>query len=168
VNERLLQPVPITQDLFAPYGDVIEARAAASAAMNSSRFERFHDLAQVDVSDEGGRVGLSIARCKTAATFPHRIEMVERHPHGTQAFIPLSPFVFVVAVAPAAERFDPQSLRAFVTDGTQGVNYRKGVWHMPLIALQAGQSFLIVDRRPTGDNCDECALAEPLQLVAPG
>jgi len=167
VSEIVIRPLPITAERFAPYGDVIAASAATRAGMNDARFERFHDLAGIDVTDAGGRAAVSIARCNIATTFPCRIEMVERHPHGSQAFIPLSPFSFIVVVAPAGETVDVAELRAFVTDGTQGINYRKGVWHMPMIALQAGQEFLIVDRKPGEDNCEEFVLDDPLTLEAP-
>ena len=167
MNEAAIKPVPVTAERFAPYGDVIHASTAAKAAMNDARFERFHDLAKIDVDSAGGRVAISIARCKTATKFPHRIDMVERHPHGSQAFIPLAPFSFIVVVAPAGEAVDAAELRAFVTNGTQGINYHKGVWHMPMIAMQDGQEFLIVDRAPASDNCEEFILGNPLILEAP-
>ena len=167
MTEAAIKPVPITAERFAPYGDVIHASTAAKAAMNDARFERFHDLAKIDVDEAGGRVAISIARCKTAAKFPHRFDLVERHPHGSQAFIPLAPFSFIVVVAPAGEAVDATDLCAFVTNGTQGVNYHKGVWHMPMIAMEAGQEFLIVDRAPATDNCEEFILGNPLTLEAP-
>jgi len=167
VSESVVRPLPLTAERFARYGDVVAASAATRAGMNDARFERFHDLADIDVADAGGRAAISIARCNIATTFPYRIEMVERHRHGSQAFIPLSPFSFIVVVAPAAVVVDVGELRAFVTDGSQGINYHKGVWHMPMIALQAGQEFLIVDRKPTADNCEEFILGEPLTLEAP-
>jgi ureidoglycolate lyase len=134
--------------------------------MNDARFDRFHDLAKIDVESAGGRSAISIARCRAPAVFPHRVDMVERHPHGSQAFIPLAPFSFIVVVAPAGEAVNATDLRAFVTNGTQGVNYHKGVWHMPMIAMEAGQEFLIVDRLPAGDNCEEFILGDPLILEA--
>ncbi len=167
MSEFVLTPVPITAERFAPYGDLIQASTATKAAMNDARFERFHDLAKIDVESGGGRTAISIARCKTAATFPHRFDMVERHPHGSQAFIPLAPFSFVVVVAPAGEAVEAADLYAFVTNGRQGINYHKGVWHMPLIALEAGQEFLIVDRLPARDNFEEFIFGEPLTLEAP-
>ncbi len=167
MSESVLRPVPITTERFAPYGDVIHASTAAKAAMNDARFERFDDLAKVDVESAGGRTAISIARCKTPAVFPYRFDMVERHPHGSQAFIPLAPFSFIVVVAPAGEAVDATDLCAFVTNGTQGVNYHKGVWHMPMIAMEAGQEFLIVDRAPSTDNCEEFILGDPLLLEAP-
>ncbi len=164
---KVIKPVPITADRFAPYGDLIRASAANKAAMNDARFERFHDLATIDVDSAGGRVAVSIARCKRAATFPYVIDMVERHPHGSQAFIPLSPFSFVVVVAPAGEDVDVDELRAFVTDGREGINYHKGVWHMPMIGLEAGHEFLIIDRAPSADNCEEFILENPPMLEKP-
>jgi ureidoglycolate lyase len=135
--------------------------------MNEARFDRFHDLAKIDVESAGGRTAISIARCRAPVVFPHRFDMVERHPHGSQAFIPLAPFSFIVVVAPAGEAVNATDLCAFVTNGTQGVNYHKGVWHMPIIAMEAGQEFLIVDRLPAGDNCEEFILGDPLILEAP-
>lgn len=167
MSDCVITPIPISAERFAPFGNVISASASSMAAMNDSRFERYHDLAGIDVADAGGRAAVSIARCRKATTFPHCIDMVERHRHGSQAFIPLSPFSFVVVVAPAGEDVDAAALCAFVTDGTQGVNYHKGVWHMPMIAMQAGQEFLIVDRWPSDDNCEEFVLEQPLTLQAP-
>ena len=90
--------------------------------------------------------------------------MVERHPLGTQAFIPLSPCRMIVVVAPPSEGVETEDLVAFETNGQQGVNYKRGTWHMPLIAFEAGQRFLIVDRGGDAPNCDEHALDEPVML----
>jgi ureidoglycolate lyase len=165
MSDVVLRPVPITAERFAPYGDVIHAAPATVQAMNDARFERFDDLARVDVDQaDGGRVAISIARSKTPTTLPHRFDMVERHPLGSQAFIPLAPFSFVVVVAPAGESVDIGDLRAFVTNGSQGINYHKGVWHMPLIATEGEQAFLIVDRVPAANNCEQVVLSESVML----
>ncbi len=166
--ERILKPLPITKERFAPYGDVITASTAVRAAMNEARFERFDDLAHIDVDDSGdGRVAISIARSRTATVLPYRFDMVERHPLGSQAFIPLTQFAFVVVVAPAGASVEAADLQAFVTNGSQGINYHRGTWHMPLIALAAGQEFLIVDRAGSASNCEECVLADAVVLAAP-
>ena len=165
MSDVVLRPVPITAERFAPYGDVIHAAPATIQAMNDARFERFDDLARVDVDQaDDGRVAISIARSKTPTTLPHRFDMVERHPLGSQAFIPLAPFSFVVVVAPAGESVDIDDLRAFVTNGSQGINYHKGVWHMPLIATEGEQAFLIVDRVPAANNCEQVVLSESVML----
>lgn len=166
VEAPFLRPVPITAQNFRPYGDVIEASPATRVGMNGARFERFNDLAGVEIgAGSGGRACISIARCNSATALPYRFDMVERHPLGSQAFVPLGRFSFVVVVAPAGESVDLSALRAFVTNGSQGVNYRAGVWHMPLIALEEGQEFLVVDRGGEGNNCDERPLGVPVTLL---
>lgn len=159
-----LTPRPLTSERFAPYGEVIEAVADRKAAMNASRFERFNDLCNVDMNDDG-RVAVSIARCRVATELPYRIEMVERHPLGSQAFVPLSRSRMIVVVAPPEESVDAADLRAFVSNGRQGVNYRRGTWHMPLIAFESGQEFLVIDRAAGESNCDEHDLEEAVMLV---
>lgn len=167
MSDTVIRPEPITGEEFAPYGDLIHAAPATRAVMNDGRFESFNNLASIDVTSGGGRVAISIARCRHPTALPYVIDMVERHPHGSQAFIPLTPFSFVVVVAPASDKVDAAELRAFITDGTQGINYHKGVWHMPMIAFEAGQEFLVVDRAPATDNCDEFIMDPPLTLEGP-
>lgn len=159
-----LEPQLLTSDRFAPYGDVIESVADRAAAMNTGRFERFDDLGRVE-TDRKGRVAISIARCRAATTLPYRFELVERHPNGSQAFVPLTVFRFVVVVAPPAAAVEADDLRAFVTNGRQGINYHRGTWHMPLIALEAGQEFLVIDRAGDSPNCDEHSLGEAVMLA---
>ena len=159
-----LKPQPLTKERFSPYGDVIETDTDRKAAMNASRFERFDDLASVDIANEG-RVAVSIARCRVATELPYRITMVERHPLGSQAFVPLSKCRMIVVVAPPEESVDAGDLRAFVTNGRQGINYRRGTWHMPLIAFESGQEFLVIDRGGNEPNCDEHDLDETVMLV---
>ncbi|MDJ0750461.1 MAG: ureidoglycolate lyase [Woeseiaceae bacterium] len=156
-----LRPVPLTRERFAPYGDVIESSLRVSEAMNESRFERFDDLCAVDID---GNVAISVARCRTPTALPYRVAMVERHPLGSQAFVPLARCRMVVVVGPAGESVDASELRAFVTNGKQGVNYHRGTWHMPLIAFDAGQEFLVVDRGGGGPNCDQHTLDETVLL----
>lgn len=158
-----LRPRPLTRERFAPYGDVIESAEVDRAAMNAARFERFDDLCGIDMGNDG-RVAVSIARCRVATALPYRIDMVERHPLGSQAFVPLSRATMIVVVAPPEESVETADLEAFVTNGRQGVNYKRGTWHMPLIAFEAGQEFLIIDRAAGKPNCDEHVLEEPVML----
>jgi ureidoglycolate lyase len=158
-----ISALPITPERFEPYGDVIFASADTKTAMNDARFERFSRLADVDA--QGQNASISIARCKMPTTLPYRFDLVERHPLGSQAFMPLSYFRFFVVVAPAAASVEPEDLRAFVTNGSQGVNYHRGVWHMPMIALESGQEFLIVERGADGGNCDEHYFSDPVTLL---
>jgi len=159
-----LHPESLSRDSFAPYGDVIESAGESTAAMNAARFERFDDLCTPDMQDNA-RVAVSIARCLVANTLPYRIDMVERHPLGSQAFVPLTPAKMVVVVAAPGDSVRASDLRAFVTNGRQGINYHRGTWHMPLIAFTAGQEFLIIDRVADVSNCDQCSLDETVMLL---
>jgi len=159
-----LKPLPLTRERFAPYGDVIETSPEHRQPMNESRFERFDGLADVEI-DGDGHVAVSIARCRIATMLPHRFDVVERHPLGSQAFVPLTPARLIVVVAPPAASVEGGDLRAFVTNGRQGVNYHRGTWHMPLIAFEAGQQFLVIDRAGGAPNCDEHALDESVLLL---
>lgn len=160
-----LTPVPLSRSRFEPYGEVIEAAATERAAMNAARFERFDDLCSVDLAGDG-RIAISIARCRVPTALPYRFDTVERHPLGSQAFVPLSGARMIVVVAPPGEAVDPSELRAFVSNGRQGINYRRGTWHMPLIAFEAGQDFLVIDRAADRPNCEEQVLDEPVLLEA--
>ncbi len=159
-----LVPKPLTSERFAPFGDVIESVVDRTAAMNAERFERFDDLCRLDMSDDG-RVAVSIARCRVATALPYRLDMVERHSLGSQAFVPLGPSRMIVVVAPPEESVEASDLCAFVTNGRQGINYLRGTWHMPLIAFESGQEFLIIDRAADQPNCDMHSLDEPVLLV---
>jgi len=136
------------------------------AAMNEARFERFDDLANINVDAmNDGRVAISIAVAKVPVELPYMFDFVERHPLGSQAFIPLTEFAFTVVVAPRGESVDVADLRAFTTNGGQGINYHRGIWHMPLIATETGQKFLIVDRTPGADNVEELSLEQAVYLA---
>lgn len=160
-----LTPQPLTRERFAPYGDVVESTAIEMQPMNEARFERFDDLCNIDV-DDSGHVAVSITRCRAPTALPLRIVMVERHPLGSQAFVPLKPCRMVVVVAPPGETVEASELKAFVTNGRQGINYHRGTWHMPLIAFDAGQEFLIIDYAGGEPNCEQHELDEVVLVEA--
>ena len=162
-----LRPRPLDAGAFAPYGDVIEARDRQRAPMNAARFDRFDALATVEV-DAAGTPAIGIVRARVATALPYRLDVLERHPLGSQAFVPLGGFRFVVVVGPPGEAINGADLVAFVSDGSQGVNYHRGTWHMPLIALAEGQQFLVVDRAGDGPNCEIHQLDEAVVLVDGG
>jgi ureidoglycolate lyase len=166
VSDLTLVPLPLTRERFAPYGDVIEAGPSATSAMNDARFERFDELCAVDTGD--GNVAVGIAQSRTPSSLPLVVDLVERHPHGSQAFVPLSPCRMVVVVAPPGERVAAADLVAFETNGTQGINYRPGTWHMPLVAFESGQRFLIIERGVDRPNCDVHELDTRVTVVDPG
>ena len=155
----------LTSEAFAPFGDVIELAGAKQIPINLGTTIRFHDLAKVDVTDEGGRTLVNLFRGQPRE-LPFEVKMLERHPLGSQAFIPLNDKPYLVVVAPAGE-LDVTKIRAFVSRGWQGVNYAKGVWHHPLIALDEVSDFIVVDRGGDLPNCDEIDLPERYTLTEP-
>ena len=165
MSDRVIRPQPLTADAFALFGDVVQSAAVSDKGMNDARFARFDDLVGLDIATEPpGRASISIARCNTPSALPYRVVMMERHPLGSQAFIPLQEFEFVVVVAPPGDTLDESRIHAFRSNGRQGINYRRGTWHMPLIALQKGQKFLVIDRLGEGNNCEQVDLVTPCLL----
>jgi ureidoglycolate lyase len=164
VSEIVITPVPLSRERFAPYGDVIAAATSGATPMNSARFDRFDGLATIDCDPSGGtQAAIGIVRSRAPTKLPFRIDMVERHPLGSQAFIPLDGTKFIVVVAIAGELVEPEDLHAFVTNGSQGVNYHRGTWHMPLIATESGSKFVVVDRAGA-DNLEERYFDRPVLL----
>ncbi|WP_148252445.1 ureidoglycolate lyase [Aidingimonas lacisalsi] len=149
---------PLTPEAFAPFGDVIDTRTADYFPINAGRTRRYHDLASVDLLGDEARPLISIFVSQPVAV-PLTLDFLERHPLGSQAFMPLHGEKFLIVVAPPGESIDPVTVRAFVTDGRQGVNYRAGTWHAIQSVLDHEGEFLVVDRGGSGDNCDEYPLA---------
>lgn len=145
---------PLTRAAFAPFGDVIEADGAHRFEINNGSTTRFHDLARVDVEAEDGHTLVNIFRARPLP-LPLTVAMVEKHPLGSQAFVPLEAAPFLVVVAPPGDAVSPDDLRAFLACGGQGVNYAPGVWHHPVIALDRETDFLVIDRGGPGDNLAE-------------
>lgn len=160
---RVLDVQPLTQATFSDFGDVIESEGHAAMPINAGMTDRYDNLAGVDVTRQDGRALISLFHARPYA-LPLQIVELERHPLGSQAFIPLDAQRFVVIVAPAGDAPDPQAVRAFVTNGRQGVNYGRGVWHHSLIVLERPSRFAVVDRGGPGHNCDVAALGDRFEL----
>ena len=155
----------LSAEAFAPYGEVLDASGAPTSLANNGAVEVHRDIAAIDVSTNGGRVCLSVVRAKGRA-LPLRIEVMESHPLGSQAIAPLGGASMLVVVAPAGP-LDPDRIAAFRVAGGQGVNYRRGVWHHPLTALDGDGVFLVVDRVGRGENLILERLTKPLEVAAP-
>ena len=158
-----LKAEPLTADAFAPFGDVMDARTSASFPINAGRTQRHHDLATVETLGENAHTLINIF-VSQPITLPLALTFLERHPQGSQAFMPLHEERFIVVVAPPGEHIDPSDVRAFVTDGRQGVNYHAGTWHAIQSVLEREGEFLVVDRGGEGNNCDEFPLAITVTL----
>lgn len=159
---KCLQARPLTREAFAPFGQVIELEGARHFDINGGTTRRFHDLAEIDTLAEGGRPIVNLFRAQPRAQ-PVQLTLMERHPLGSQAFIPLAAQRYIVVVAPD-EGGTPGPLQAFISKGWQGVNYHRNVWHHPLLALDMISDFLVVDRGGEGNNLEEFMLRDPIEV----
>ncbi len=145
---------PLTKEAFAQFGDVIEIEGSQHFSINEGTVERYHDLANVDIDSEGKMI-ISYFKINESKIFPHQFNLIERHPKGSQAFIPMFDSPVAIVVAPKGESVTSANLQAFETNGRQGFNFHAGVWHMPLISEKKGRVFVVVDRSGPGNNCEE-------------
>ncbi|MFK7891859.1 MAG: ureidoglycolate lyase [Granulosicoccus sp.] len=142
---------PLLEKSFSAYGDVIERGENPSTLINQGNCERYNDLVTLDFYK--GRVGISVFRA-TPYTLPVTLPMMERHPLGTQAFIPLDQHPFLVVVADDLDG-SPSQPRVFLTNGRQGVNYARNTWHGVLTPITGEGLFVVIDRIGDGDNLEE-------------
>jgi len=152
----------LTREAFAEFGDVISPEGAHHFSINDGTTERYHDLARIDVAEGHGRPLVSIFRGRPRQ-FPLEVTTMERHPLGSQAFIPLSRNPYLIVVSPSGD-FEAYALRAFLANPGQGVNYGKGVWHHALIALNELSDFIVIDRGGAGANCDQTQLIRAVTI----
>jgi ureidoglycolate lyase len=156
---RTIHPEPLTAPAFAPFGEVLDA-TGDFRLINDGMCRRHHDRAALDFGD--GRAGISVFHAEPRA-LPYRFDLIERHPDGSQAFLPMTqhPFLVIVAASPQ------DTPRAFLTTGAQGINLHRGTWHGVLTPLHAPGLFAVVDRIGPGANLDEYRFTEPWTVRAP-
>ena len=152
----------LTREAFAPFGQVIEQEGAANFPINAGKCTRFHDLAKIETTGEQPRPMISLLRGEPYP-LPLELTMVERHPLGSQAFIPLGPSPFLVVVAAETEN-GPAEPIAFRTAPGQGVNIGRNVWHGILTPLDTVSDFAVVDRGGEGVNLEEHFYPEPFLI----
>jgi ureidoglycolate lyase len=164
---QTLSIAPLTSQVFAPFGQVVEADPATMRLINGGTTERYHALATAEAYGDGAEVILSIFRGQPRK-FPYAVSMMERHPFGSQSFQPLSqrPYLVVVAMDDGGK---PNRPLVFMARSDQGINYRANVWHHPLMALGDTSDFLVVDRQGQGHNLEEYYFNDPYLIteVAP-
>jgi ureidoglycolate lyase len=159
---REIRCEPLTAEAFAPFGDVLELRDAPDKIINAGKCGRHHDLAALDFGPEG-RAGISLFDAEPRA-LPYTLDLMERHPEGSQAFLPMSAHGFLVTVAEDAGG-KPGQPRAFLTEPGQGVNFHRGTWHGVLTPLKAPGLFAVVDRIGDTPNLVEFLLDPPVIVV---
>ena len=158
---------PLTAVAFAAFGEVIEPENAGRISINDGLTTRFHDLFTIDVNDNGGRPVVSLFRT-APLPLPHRVRVMERHPRGSQAFMPTDEIPFLVLVGGDVggdvDSIDAADLSLFITNGRQGVNFYKNTWHHFQIVLEKQRDFIVIDRAGPGDNLEETKINDEVWI----
>jgi ureidoglycolate lyase len=160
---RVIEIQPISADAFRSFGDIIDTSGVPDKIINQGLCGRFHDRAQMDFAD--GRAGLSLFKAEPRS-LPLTLEMVERHPEGSQAFVPMSEHGFLVIVAEDLAGL-PGTPLAFETQPGQCINFHRGTWHGVLTPLYAPGLFAVVDRIGSGTNLEEHWFDSPYEVRRP-
>jgi len=148
--EKIIKPIKITRSNFAVYGDLISSDDINPMDINAGYAKRFDNLANIDTSKDEGKAIVSIFSA-LKRTFHMKIDMMEKHPLGSQAFIPIKETTFLCFVAPQGESPEINKIQSFIIPPKTGINYKPGIWHFPLISTE-DTDFLVIDRKGNGEN----------------
>ena len=147
---KIIKPIKITKKNFAKFGELINTKKGNPININNRYAKRFHDLININTDKKKGKTIVSIFKAKKRK-FPMRVNMMEKHPLGSQAFVPMEDSSFLVFVAPKGEKPNIEKIKSFIVPKQNGVNYKPGIWHFPLISTK-NMNFLVIDRKGVGNN----------------
>ena len=150
MTERIIKPKPITRENFSKFGDMITTENIKPIEINNGYAKTFDEIAKLDTSSENGETTISIFSA-LKRSFPMKVDMMEKHPLGSQAFIPMKETTFLAFVAPQNNKPEIEKVESFIIPPGIGINYKPGIWHFPLISTE-NMNFLVVDRQGPGNN----------------
>ena len=148
--ETIIKPIEITRGNFAAYGDLISSDAIKPMNINAGYAKRFDNLAKINTSKDKGETIVSIFSA-LKRSFPMKIDMMEKHPLGSQAFVPMKETIFLSFVAPPGDAPEINKIQSFIIPPKMGINYKPGIWHFPLISTE-DTNFLVIDRKGNDEN----------------
>ena len=163
MDNTTIKARPLDAMAFAPFGDIIDKARGEKIAINDGRCVRYHDLARAEAVGEDGAILINIFSSQPV-NLPLALTRVERHPLGSQAFMPLSANPFLVIVCADHDRV-PEAPQVFVTKPGQGINLKRNVWHGVLAPLYEPADFLVIDRGPVGGNLEEYDFARAYKII---
>ena len=148
--ETIIKPIKITKENFATFGDVISSENIKPIDINAGYAKRFDNLANINTLKNQGKTIVSIFSA-LKRNFPMKIDMMEKHPLGSQAFMPMKETTFLAFVAPPGDFPEISKIKSFIIPPKKGINYKPGIWHFPLISTE-DTDFIVIDRKGSGDN----------------
>ena len=146
----IIKPKKITSKNFKKYGELISTKKIKPININNGYAKRFDNLCKINTSLQKGNAIVSIFSAKKRK-FPMKIDMMEKHPLGSQAFVPMDETKFLVFVAPKGKKPNIKKIESFIVPKQTGINYKPGTWHFPLISTK-NMNFLVIDRKGKGSN----------------
>tara|TARA_B100002049_G_scaffold200585_1_gene159032 strand:+ start:15 stop:512 length:498 start_codon:yes stop_codon:yes gene_type:complete len=146
----IIKPKKITSKNFKKFGEVISTKKIKPININNGYAKRFDNLCKINTSLKKGNTIISIFSARKRK-FPMNIKMMEKHPLGSQAFIPMKETKFLVFVAPKGKKPNVKKIESFIIPKQTGINYKPGIWHFPLISIK-NMNFLVIDRKGIGNN----------------
>ena len=150
MTNLIIKPKPITKENFKKFGDMITTTDIKPIEINDGYAKRYDGIANLNTKKDNGESTISIFSA-LKRSFPMKVDMMEKHPLGSQAFIPMKETTFLAFVAPEGAEPVLDKIEAFIIPKGVGINYNAGIWHFPLIATE-NMDFLVVDRKGKGDN----------------
>ena len=150
MTNLIIKPKPITKENFKKFGDMITTTDIKPIEINNGNAKRYDGIVKLDTKKDNGESTICIFSA-LKRSFPMKVDMMEKHPLGSQAFIPMKETIFLSFVAPEGNKPDLTKVEAFIIPKGIGVNYNPGVWHFPLISTE-NMNFLVIDRKGEGDN----------------
>jgi len=148
--KTVIEPIKITKKNFSDFGDVISVEKITPIDINAGYAKRFDNLANINTLINDGKTIVSIFSA-LKRSFPMKIDMMEKHPLGSQAFMPMKETTFLCFVAPQGDIPEINKIRSFIIPPKIGINYKPGIWHFPLISTE-NTDFLVIDRQGKGEN----------------
>ena len=148
--DKIIKPIKITRKNFTKYGELISSDDVNPININAGYAKRFDNLANINTSKDAGKTIVSIFSA-LKRNFPMKIDMMEKHPLGSQAFIPMKETTFLCFVAPQGESPEINKIQSFIIPPKTGINYKPGIWHFPLISTE-DTDFLVIDRKGNSEN----------------
>ena len=148
--EKIIKPIEINRENFAAYGDLISSDSIKPININAGYAKRFDNLAKINTSKDKGETIVSIFSA-LKRSFPMKIDMMEKHPLGSQAFVPMKETTFLSFVAPPGDAPEINKIQSFIIPPKTGINYKPGICHFPLISTE-DTNFLVIDRKGSGSN----------------
>ena len=145
-----IKPKTINKKNFSKFGQIIDTSKKTYFRINNGYAKRYDNLGKINTSTKKGKTIVSIFSAKKRL-FPMKIDMMEKHPLGSQAFIPMKETIFLAFVAPPGDFPEVDKIQSFIIPPKTGINYKPGVWHFPLISTE-NTDFIVIDRKGSGEN----------------